>query len=77
MVNIAISSDYETRRLIEKLSGYYDHCLQMRSAPSLNDVLLLSDTPIPASQELSAWAGQLGATGIGMRQHIDSAKDCA
>lgn len=77
VVNIAISSDYETRRLIEKLSGYYDHCLQMRSAPSLNDVLLLSDAPIPASQELSTWVEMFGATGIGMRQHIDSAKACA
>lgn len=76
VVNIAIRSDYKTRRLIEKLSGYYDHCLQMRSAPSLNDVLLLSDVPIPARQELNAWVEKLGTTGIGMRQHIDSAKDC-
>lgn len=76
VVNIAIRSDHKTRRLIEKLSGYYDHCLQMRSAPSLNDVLLLSDVPIPARQELNAWVEKLGTTGIGMRQHIDSAKDC-
>lgn len=76
VVNIAISSDYKTRRLIEKLSGYYDHCLQMRSAPSLNDVLLLSDAPIPARHELSAWVEKLGATGIGMRQHIDSVRGC-
>lgn len=76
VVNIAISSDYRTRRLIEKLSGYYDHCLQLRSTPSLNDVLLLSDAPIPASGELSAWAETLGATGMRMRQHIDSAKNC-
>jgi len=77
VVNIAISSDFKTRRLIERLSGYYDHCLQMRSTPSLNDVLLLSDAPIPAGEKLSAWAEKLGATGVGMRQHIDSAKDCA
>jgi len=77
VVNIAISSDYKTRRLIAKLSGYYGHCLQMRSAPSLNDVLLLSDAPILASKELNAWTEKFGATGIGMRQHIESAKKCS
>lgn len=76
VVNIAISSDYKTRMLIKKVSSYYDHCLQMRSTPSLNDVLLLSNAPIPARVELSAWAETLGNTGIGMRVHIDSAKAC-
>ncbi|TCO72583.1 spermidine synthase [Chromatocurvus halotolerans] len=76
VVNIAISSDYKTRKLIGKLSGYYDHCLQMRSTPSLNDVLLLSDAPIPESHELIARVEKFGATGIAMRQHIDAAKDC-
>ncbi|MEO1081680.1 MAG: fused MFS/spermidine synthase [Pseudomonadota bacterium] len=76
VVNIAISSDYRTRRLIEKLSGYYDQCLQMRSAPSLNDVLLLSDAPIPEGTELSAWTGEFGTTGAGMRKHIESARAC-
>lgn len=76
VVNIAISSDYRTRRLIEKLSGYYDHCLQMRSAPSLNDVLLLSDAPIPKGTELSAWTGAFGTAGVGMREHIESATAC-
>ncbi len=76
VVNIAISSDYRTRMLIEKLMGYYDHCLQLRSAPSLNDVLLLSDAPIPPGDELRTWSGNYGATGRGMREHIDSARAC-
>lgn len=77
VVNIAISSDYKTQRLIEKLSGDYEHCLQMRSEPSLNDVLLLSEAPFPTIGELSAWTETLGNTGVGMRQHIESAKDCS
>jgi spermidine synthase len=77
VVNIAMRSDFRTRRLIDKLSGYYDYCLQMRSSPSVNDVLLLSDTPIPAREELKVWAEGFGGTGVGMREHIDSARDCA
>jgi spermidine synthase len=79
VANIAVRSDYKARRVITKLSGLFEHCLRLRSTPSLNDVLLLADAPLPPSGELLARLDELSLdpdTRRGMREHLAAARDC-
>ncbi|MEE4276878.1 MAG: fused MFS/spermidine synthase [Halieaceae bacterium] len=80
VVNIAISNDYRSRWLTEQFTARYAHCLHLRSSPSLNDVLLLSDAAIPRLSELRDTAARLDtddATRRGMRRHISAAASCS
>ncbi|HSG89265.1 MAG TPA: fused MFS/spermidine synthase [Pseudomonadales bacterium] len=52
VANVAIASETGTEALIRKLAGHFGHCLQLRSPPHLNDVLLLAAQPLPTSAEL-------------------------
>jgi spermidine synthase len=79
VVNIAIRSDYRTRWLIGKFTSRYANCLQLRSRPSLNDVLLLTDAAIPPLPELQQAALAHGVdktTRRGIRWHTDAAVPC-
>ncbi len=79
VANIAIKSDFEGRVVARKLAGFYDSCLHLRSTPSVNDVLLLADEPLPDRNDLLAWAersGIEGATLEGMAEHIRAARIC-
>jgi len=78
-VNIAVGSDFRARALIEKIRAFFSHCLRMQSLPSRNDVLLLSDTPLPGHSELLSRATRVdveGDPGFGMRDHIAAAQPC-
>ncbi|MEE4110628.1 MAG: fused MFS/spermidine synthase [Halieaceae bacterium] len=78
-VNIAVGSDFRARALIEKIRTLFSHCLRMRSLPSRNDVLLLSDTPLPGRSELLSRATSVdveGEPGFGLRDHIGTAQPC-
>lgn len=77
-VNIALRSDFRTRALIDKIHGFFDYCLRMQSTPSRNDVLLLSDTPLPERSKLRSWAERFDAgAASAMRDHIASAQRCS
>ncbi|MFK8043543.1 fused MFS/spermidine synthase [Congregibacter sp.] len=79
VANIAVKNHSKARTVARKLMGFYNSCLHLRSTPSLNDVLLLSDTPLPAQSELLAWAERSGdedATWQGITDHIRAAKKC-
>jgi len=79
VANIAVRSEYKARRVINKLTGLFDHCLRMRSTPSLNDVLLLADAPLPSPAQLRTRLDALrldATTRLGMREHLASARDC-
>ncbi len=79
VVNIAITSEDEASRLIDKLTGFFKSCLHLRSEPSLNDVLLLSDAVLPGRAVLRERAEQLQtdeATTRGIVGHIDTARAC-
>lgn len=79
VANIAVKSYSKARTVARKLMGFYNSCLHLRSTPSLNDVLLLSDKPLPAQSDLLAWAelsGNEDATWQGMTDQIRAAKKC-
>ncbi|EAQ98068.1 spermidine synthase [Congregibacter litoralis] len=79
VANIAIKSDFAARAVAERLMGFYDFCLHLRSRPSLNDVLLLADQPLPRRKDLLQWVQNAvgeGATLEGMKEHIRRADNC-
>ncbi|WOJ96978.1 fused MFS/spermidine synthase [Congregibacter brevis] len=79
VANIAVKSHSKARTVARKLMSFYNSCLHLRSAPSLNDVLLLSDNPLPGRSDLLTWAERSGnkdATWQGMTDHIRAAKTC-
>jgi len=79
VANIAIKNDFEARAVARRLMGYYDACLHLRSTPSLNDVLLLADEPLPSRSDLIAWlerSGSQDAASQGMANHIRAARTC-
>jgi spermidine synthase len=79
VANIAVRSDYKARRVITKLAGLFTHCLRMRSTPSLNDVLLLTEAPLPPLATLEERLRPLavdGETAQGMREHLRAAGPC-
>lgn len=79
VANIAISGYLETRRVIGRFVRHYKHCLRLNSTPSYNDVLFLSDRPIPSAPELAARARRLETEPepmAGIQQQVDTARAC-
>jgi len=81
--NLAIASPFQTRRIADKLRASYAHCLHLDSAPSLNDVLLLSDAPLPDGAALqarlrirTAGAALEPATQAAISRPLGSARPC-
>lgn len=79
VANVAISGYYETRRVIRRFQRHYAHCVRLTSLPSYNDVLLLSEEPLPSARALSRLARRMETgpgTAASLARQIETLRPC-
>lgn len=79
VANLAISSDRTSGELIRKLANHFNYCLHLRSPPRFNDILLLSQRPLPGVTELSEAALRFEAASeseLGLERYARTAGPC-
>jgi len=78
-VNLAITSQSKSNALIRKLADHFNYCLHLRSPPRFNDILLLSQQPLPEVRELSKAALRFEAASeseLGLQRYAQTAGPC-
>jgi spermidine synthase len=79
VANLAISSDRKSNALIRKLADHFNYCLHLRSPPRYNDIVLLSQQPLPVVTELSEAALRFeaaSATELDLERYAQTAGPC-
>lgn len=79
VANVAISGTRKARGVIRTLANPYPYCLQLRSPPRFNDILLLSPTRLPSPSDLIASARAFDAdsvVAVGLEHYAETAKTC-
>ena len=79
VANVAIPGTRKARAVIRKLADPFHYCLQLRSPPRFNDVLLLALQPLPSPADLIGLARRFDADSeaeLALEKHAATARPC-